>query len=56
MIMNAGNDISIKGSTVVSDGTVQLTAENNINISNDKNTMYHEEKEEERNIFKLLQI
>ena len=31
-ITNAANDINIKGSTVVSDGTVQLTAENNINI------------------------
>ena len=51
VIMNAGNDINIKGSTVASDGTVQLTAENNINISNDKNTMYHEEKEEKKGTF-----
>lgn len=48
VIINAGNDINIKGSTVASDGTVQLTAGNDINIENDKNTMYTESKRDKR--------
>ncbi|ACZ10714.1 Filamentous hemagglutinin [Sebaldella termitidis] len=51
VIINASNDINIKGSTVASDGTVQLTAENNINIENDKNTMYTESKREKNGTF-----
>ena len=51
VIINAGNDINIKGSTVASDGTVQLTAENNINIENDKNTLYTESKREKNGTF-----
>jgi filamentous hemagglutinin len=51
VIINAGNDINIKGSTVASDGTVQLTAENNINIENDKNTVYTESKRDKKGTF-----
>ncbi len=51
VIINAGNDINIKGSTVASDGTVQLAAENNINIENDKNTLYTESKREKNGTF-----
>ena len=51
VIINAGNDINIKGSTVASDGTVQLTAENNINIENDKNTLYTESKRDKKGTF-----
>ncbi|MCP1226400.1 hemagglutinin repeat-containing protein, partial [Sebaldella sp. S0638] len=51
VIINAGNDINIKGSTVASDGTVQLTAGNDINIENDKNTMYTESKRDKKGTF-----
>jgi filamentous hemagglutinin len=51
VIINAANDINIKGSTVASDGTVQLTAENNINIENDKNSLYTESKRESKGTF-----
>ena len=51
VIINAGNDINIKGSNIISDGTVQLTAENNINIENDKNTAYTESKREKNGTF-----
>ncbi|MCP1223934.1 hemagglutinin repeat-containing protein, partial [Sebaldella sp. S0638] len=51
VIMNAGNDVNIKGSSVLSDGTVQISAEKDINIVNDKNTTYHEEKQEKKGTF-----
>ncbi|MBP9479665.1 MAG: hemagglutinin repeat-containing protein, partial [Sebaldella sp.] len=41
VVIDAKN-INIKGSSVMSDGTVQMTAENDINIVNDKDTMYTE--------------
>ena len=51
VIMNAGNNVNVTGSNVLSDGTIQITAVNDINILNDKNTMYHEEKEEKKGTF-----
>ncbi len=51
VIMNAGNNVNVTGSNVLSDRTIQISAVNDINISNDKNTMYHEEKEEKKGTF-----
>ena len=43
VILNAGNNINVKGSMIGSDGTVQLTAEN-INILNEKESVKKESK------------
>ncbi|MCP1225895.1 hemagglutinin repeat-containing protein, partial [Sebaldella sp. S0638] len=51
VIIEASNDINIKGSKVVTDGTIQLTAENDINIENDKNTVYTESKRDKKGTF-----
>nr|WP_256478730.1 hemagglutinin repeat-containing protein [Sebaldella sp. S0638] len=44
VILNAGRDITVKGSTVASDGTVQMTAEN-INILNEVESIRKETKQ-----------
>ncbi|MCP1226240.1 hemagglutinin repeat-containing protein [Sebaldella sp. S0638] len=43
VILGAGNNIDIKGSTIGSDGTIQMTAKN-VNIENEKETTYLEAK------------
>ena len=48
VILEAGKDISVKGSVIGSDGLVQLTAEN-INILNEKESEYKERKEKSGN-------
>ena len=43
VILGAGNNIDVKGSTIGSDGTIQMTAKN-VNIENEKETTYLEAK------------
>ena len=48
IILEAGKDISVKGSAIGSDGLIQMTAEN-INILNEKESEYKERKEKSGN-------
>jgi filamentous hemagglutinin len=50
VILEAGKDITVKGSVIGSDGLVQLTAEN-INILNEKESEYRETKNKSGNTF-----
>ena len=48
VILEAGKDITVKGSVIGSDGLIQMTAEN-INILNEKESEYKERKEKSGN-------